>query len=52
MRNRYAGRCLVCETIVNPGEGYFQRKSGRWLVRCRFCVGSGNKSKKDKIIKP
>lgn len=45
MRNRYAGHCLRCQKLVQPGEGYFQRLTGRgWLVRCIACVGKGNKS--------
>lgn len=43
-RNRFVGRCLRCDRLVEPGEGFFQRLPGRgWLVRCLACVGKGNK---------
>jgi len=56
MRNKFGGHCFVCAEEVKPGEGFFQSKGslplierrkvlggGRWLVRCRKCVSSGNK---------
>jgi hypothetical protein len=42
MRNRYPGNCLRCSKHVAAGAGFFQRVAGRWLVRCRECVGKGN----------
>jgi hypothetical protein len=42
MRNRFAGRCFRCGCEVKAGEGHFQRDSGKWLVRCKSCVGKGN----------
>jgi len=51
MRNRFTGKCLVCGKVVKAGEGYFQRITDgllnygvkKWEVRCKPCVGSGNK---------
>ncbi len=55
MRNRFAGKCLVCNKDVKPYEGYFQRVTQvlksyglkKWEVRCKQCVGKGNKELKD-----
>jgi len=47
MRNRYAGKCLVCKEQVNPFEGYFERYKGGWFVRCINCVGK-SRAEKDK----
>ncbi len=45
MRNKYPGKCLVCQAIVESNQGYFQRDTvnHKWFVRCRKCVGKGNK---------
>lgn len=51
MRNRFKGKCLVCKEDVKVGEGYFQRITNglknygikKWEVRCKSCVGMGNK---------
>jgi DNA-directed RNA polymerase subunit RPC12/RpoP len=44
MRNRYAGKCLRCGKPVGIGEGFFQKGEVLgWLVRCKNCVGKGNK---------
>ncbi len=52
MRNRFSGVCFRCGKEVKVGEGFFQairqtpelRKKyvGRWLLRCKACVGTGN----------
>lgn len=42
MRNKYEGDCFRCHKHVAAGAGHFQRIAGRWLVRCRACVGKGN----------
>jgi hypothetical protein len=53
MRNKYPGKCFVCGKEVPAGAGHFQgvgslpkedRKKyfGKWLIRCRRCVGNGN----------
>lgn len=44
MRNKYAGCCADCRASVAVGEGYFERRSGRFVVRCMACVV---RSKKD-----
>lgn len=43
--NSYAGLCLRCRRYVKAGDGYAQRDvyRHRWLVRCKDCVGKGNK---------
>lgn len=38
MRNRYEGKCLNCLKKVGRGEGHFERKYGRWHVRCLKCT--------------
>lgn len=46
MRNRFEGKCIRCSKLVKSGEGYFQKltqEARRWVVRCRQCVGMGNK---------
>ena len=44
MRNRRKGKCLRCGKIVEVGEGFFQKGEVLgWLVRCKDCVGKGNK---------
>ncbi len=44
MRNQYPGNCMICRKHVEAGAGHFQRHHGhgKWLVRCRECVGLGN----------
>jgi len=44
MRNKYAGCCVDCQTFVAVGEGYFERRSGRFVVRCMDCVVKGKKA--------
>ena len=41
MRNKYAGKCLLCGKHVPPDFGHFERHMGRWYVRCSQCVGTG-----------
>jgi hypothetical protein len=42
VRNRYPGRCADgCGTYVPVQAGYFQRRNGRWLVRCMPCTIKG-----------
>ena len=38
MRNKYSGCCVHCRAKVGVGEGYFERRSGAWIVRCIKCV--------------
>jgi hypothetical protein len=38
MRNKYAGCCADCRDYVAVGGGYFERRSGRFVVRCMACV--------------
>lgn len=38
MRNKYAGHCVHCREKVGIGEGYFERRSGAWILRCMACV--------------
>jgi DNA-directed RNA polymerase subunit RPC12/RpoP len=42
MRNKYPGVCFRCGAHVASGSGHFQREAGRWLIRCKACVGKGN----------
>lgn len=63
MRNRFSGKCLVCRKVVKAGEGYFQKINKelknygvkKWEVRCKSCVGMGNKQLtypiKEEIVK-
>ena len=37
-RNRFAGPCKDCGQTVEPGAGYFERNSGRFLVRHVRCT--------------
>lgn len=39
MKNRLRGKCLGCKKVVEVGEGHFERKNGKWEVRCKKCVG-------------
>ena len=44
MRNKYAGQCYICNNTVEPGQGFFERKSigtGGWRVRHADCVSLG-----------
>lgn len=50
MRNRYPGNCFMCDEHVPAHAGYFQRLAGRWVVRCRKCVGKGNDPDKPREI--
>ena len=38
MRNKYPGCCVHCSAKVGVGEGYFERRAGRFVVRCMACV--------------
>ena len=38
MRNKYAGCCADCRAPVPVGAGYFDRRHGRFVVRCMSCV--------------
>jgi hypothetical protein len=42
MKNKYKGKCFKCGSEVKERQGYFQRKDGKWVVRCKNCVGKGN----------
>ena len=41
MRNKYPGCCIHCRENVGVGEGYFERRAGRFVVRCIKCVAWG-----------
>lgn len=41
MRNKYPGVCADCGLLVASNEGYFERKAGRFHVRCMKCVVEG-----------
>lgn len=45
MRNKYPGRCIHCSENVGVGEGYFERRAGRFVVRCIQCVAQGKLAK-------
>lgn len=45
MRNKYAGCCVHCREKVGVGEGYFERRDGRFVVRCMACVVWAKKAK-------
>lgn len=38
MRNKFGGQCADCDTVVLAGAGYFERRHGRFVVRCMKCV--------------
>lgn len=44
-RNEYPGVCYQCGSNVPSGAGYFERKKGRWLIKCMNCVISNKKQK-------
>lgn len=44
MRNQYAGHCFLCGHKVLAYTGFFQRRGGKWVLRCQRCVGKGNKT--------
>lgn len=41
MRNKYTGPCTDCGNIVRSCNGYFERRAGRFVVRCIKCVAWG-----------
>ncbi len=45
MRNKYAGHCADCDIIVAANQGYFERRNGRFVVRCMTCVTKGKLAK-------
>ena len=45
MRNRYVGCCVDCRDVVAVGAGYFERRNGRFVVRCMTCVVNGKLAK-------
>ena len=45
MRNKYTGPCSDCGGIVRAGNGYFERRAGRFVVRCIQCVAQGKLAK-------
>ena len=45
MRNKYPGNCADCSAHVSGGGGYFERRSGRFVVRCIACVTAGKIAK-------
>lgn len=45
MRNKYAGCCADCRATVPEGAGYFERRAGRFVVRCMACVVKGKQAK-------
>ena len=44
MRNKYPGCCVHCRAKVGVGEGYFERRAGRFVVRCMACVVSAKQA--------
>lgn len=38
MRNEFGGQCYRCGEYVNPGDGHFERKRGRWRVQHANCA--------------
>jgi hypothetical protein len=38
MRNQYKGFCADCGLSVAPKKGYFERRKGRFVVRCMACT--------------
>jgi len=38
MRNRFAGPCADCGERVEVGQGHFERRRGRFVVRHVRCV--------------
>lgn len=45
MRNKYAGHCADCRAPVDVGGGYFERRAGKFVVRCIACVTAGRVEK-------
>jgi hypothetical protein len=45
MRNKYSGCCADCKAAVPIGAGYFERRAGRFVVRCMACVVKGKAAK-------
>ena len=45
MRNKFSGHCADCDARVVAGAGYFERRSGRFVVRCMACVVKGKVAK-------
>ena len=45
MRNKYTGPCSDCGNIVRSGNGYFELRAGRFVVRCIQCVVNGKIAK-------
>jgi hypothetical protein len=47
MSNTYPGYCLICGTYVQAKAGHYQWFKGRFVCRCKDCVGKGNKQQKE-----
>lgn len=45
MRNKYPGSCGDCGKSVASKDGYFERRAGRFVVRCMSCVAKGKVEK-------
>ena len=41
MRNRYEGSCYLCNHLVEPNAGHFERHKGSWRVRHAKVPGFG-----------
>jgi hypothetical protein len=48
MRNKFGGKCILCEEWVGPNEGYFERHKHKWCVRHIGCSHL-SQSQQDKI---
>lgn len=65
MKNTYEGYCSWCGRLVKPNQGYIQsigsldpetkklftgaNYKGKWLIRCKKCVGVPNQELSDKL---
>lgn len=38
MRNQFPGICYRCDTLVEAGDGHFERIAGRWRVQHASCA--------------
>lgn len=51
MRNRYPGKCYNCGKNVKAGDGFFERRGGRWWVKHDVCSAPKRKKiEKEKIM--
>ena len=56
MRNRYAGVCYKCGTLVPPGFGFFEKNrgqfvGGKWRVQCVNCCDGRTVKESDREVK-